>query len=72
MTLPLLNPALRVCVVVPARNEEELISSCLRSLAEQVGVSYEEYEVLLVLDDCTDSTVRGTSPHPTLLSDFTS
>jgi glucosyl-3-phosphoglycerate synthase len=56
VTLPLLNPALRVCVVVPARNEEELISSCLRSLAEQVGVSYEEYEVLLVLDDCTDST----------------
>jgi glucosyl-3-phosphoglycerate synthase len=56
VTLPLLNPALRVCVVVPARNEEELIGSCLRSLAEQVGVSYEEYEVLLVLDDCTDST----------------
>ena len=56
MTLPLPNPALRVCVVVPARNEEELIGSCLRSLAEQVGVSYEEYEVLLVLDDCTDFT----------------
>lgn len=56
MTLPPPNPALRLCVVVPARNEEELIGSCLRSLAEQKGVSYEEYEVLLVLDDCTDGT----------------
>ena len=59
VTLPLPNPALRVCVVVPARNEEELIGSCLRSLAEQVGVSYEEYEVLLVLDDCTSTEMRA-------------
>lgn len=60
MTLPPPNPALRLCVVVPARNEEELIGSCLRSLAEQGGVSYGEYEVLLVLDDCTDDTESRT------------
>jgi glucosyl-3-phosphoglycerate synthase len=59
VTLPPPNPALRLCVVVPARNEEELIGSCLRSLAEQEGVSYGEYEVLLVLDDCTDGTGSG-------------
>src|SRR5215217_512688 len=41
MTLPPPNPALRVCVVVTTRNEEELIGSCLRALAEQEGVSYD-------------------------------
>ena len=56
MTLPPPDQALRICVVVPARNEEELIGSCLRALAEQEGVSCEEYEVLLVLDGCTDGT----------------
>ena len=56
MTLPPPNPSLRVCVVVPARNEEEFVGSCLRALAEQEGVSCEEYEVLLVLDGCTDGT----------------
>src|SRR5918995_4852999 len=56
VTLPPPDQALRICVVVPARNEEELIGSCLRALAEQEGVSCEEYEVLLVLDGCTDGT----------------
>jgi len=55
MTVPP-NPALRICVVVPARNEEELIGSCLRALAEQEQVSYEEYEILLILDGCADGT----------------
>jgi len=56
MTLPPPNPALRVCVVVTTRNEEELIGSCLRALAVQEGVSYDEYEILHVLDHCTDGT----------------
>jgi glucosyl-3-phosphoglycerate synthase len=55
-SLPPPHPALRVSVVVPARNEEELIGSCLQALAEQGGISPEEYEVLLVLDRCTDAT----------------
>jgi len=54
--LPPPHPALKVSVVVPARNEEALIGSCLAALAEQVGISPEEYEVLLVLDRCTDAT----------------
>jgi glucosyl-3-phosphoglycerate synthase len=54
--LPPPHPALRICVVVPARNEEELIGSCLQALTEQEQVSCEEYEVLLVLDRCTDGT----------------
>jgi glucosyl-3-phosphoglycerate synthase len=56
MRLPAPDPALRICVVVPARNEEEFVGSCLRALAEQEKVSYEEYEILLVLDGCTDGT----------------
>lgn len=54
--LPPPHPALRVCVVVPARDEERLILACLRALAAQEGISPQEYEVLLVLDRCTDET----------------
>jgi glucosyl-3-phosphoglycerate synthase len=68
MMLPPPNPALRVCVVVPARNEEDLVGSCLRALAEQTGVPSEEYEALLVLDRCTDGTRararQAAAPYP--------
>ena len=47
---------LRACVVVPARDEEELIGSCLEALATQTGVGPLEYEVILILDRCTDET----------------
>lgn len=56
MSLPLPDPALRASVVVPARDEEALIGACLRALAAQQRLSPEEYEVLLVLDRCTDGT----------------
>ena len=47
---------LRCCVVVPARDEEELIGACLDALAAQRGVAAPEYEVLVVLDGCRDRT----------------
>ena len=50
------STTLRASVVVPARDEESLIGACLRALAAQTGVVPEEYEVLLVLDRCTDET----------------
>jgi glucosyl-3-phosphoglycerate synthase len=56
MTLSPPSPNLRVCVVVPARDEESLVGCCLRALAAQESVSHEEYEILLVLDACTDGT----------------
>lgn len=56
MTLPAPDPALRICVVVPARDEEALILSCLEALAAQKDIAPEEYEVLLVLDRCEDAT----------------
>lgn len=52
------SPELRASVVVPARNEEDLIRACLLALAAQSGVPYDWYEILLVLDRCTDDTAR--------------
>jgi glycosyltransferase involved in cell wall biosynthesis len=48
--------ALRAVVCVPARDEEELIGPCMRALASQRGVARDAYEVILVLDGCTDAT----------------
>ena len=42
-----------VSVIVPARNEEICLAECLRTLAAQVGASY---EVIVVDDDSTDRT----------------
>ena len=47
---------MRAVVVVPARDEEQLIGACIAALAAQVGVARDDYEVLLVLDRCTDGT----------------
>jgi glucosyl-3-phosphoglycerate synthase len=70
MTLPPPNPALRACVIVPARDEEEVIAACLMKLAAQTGVEPHEYEVLLILDRCTDATanraMEGAATHPRL------
>jgi glycosyltransferase involved in cell wall biosynthesis len=49
-------PGLRACVVVPARDEEALVGACVRALAAQAGVGHDVYELLLVLDRCTDET----------------
>src|SRR5829696_9471805 len=72
MTLP--NPALEACVVVPARDEEDLIRSCLEAIATQERVSHEEYEVLVILDGCTDETEERTrhvgDVHPSLQLHF--
>jgi glucosyl-3-phosphoglycerate synthase len=74
MTLPPPNPALRACVVVPARDEEDLIAACLWALATQAGVEPHEYEVLLVLDRCMDGTrnraVEAADAHPWLRLHF--
>jgi glycosyltransferase involved in cell wall biosynthesis len=42
-----------VSVIVPARNEEECLGACLRSLAGQTGV---EFEIVVVNDGSTDRT----------------
>ena len=49
--LPSGNP--RVSIIVPARNEEEAIEQCLRSL---LSLDYDNYEVIAVNDRSTDGT----------------
>ncbi len=50
------TPGLLASVVVPARDEEELIGACIEALCGQRGVEPGSWEVLLVLDGCTDET----------------
>jgi glucosyl-3-phosphoglycerate synthase len=54
--LPAPDALLRACVVVPAHDEEDLIGGCLRALAAQRGVEPAAYEVIVVVDACTDAT----------------
>ena len=56
MTLPAPHADLQVCVVVPAKDEEELVGCCLHALAGQRGVDSRSFEVILVLDGCRDAT----------------
>jgi glucosyl-3-phosphoglycerate synthase len=70
MTLPSPHGSLRACVVVPAKDEEELIGRCLHALAGQAGIDARAYEVVLVLDGCRDAThaeaLRAAAQHPGL------
>lgn len=56
--LPPPEPGLVACVVVPAHDEEERVGACVAALAAQSGVPHEVYEVILVLDRCTDGTAH--------------
>jgi glycosyltransferase involved in cell wall biosynthesis len=47
------NPV--VSVIVPARNEEACIASCLESLVAQRGI---DFEVIVVDDNSTDRTAE--------------
>jgi glucosyl-3-phosphoglycerate synthase len=47
---------LAAVVVVPARDEEERIGACLEALAAQEEIEPDEYEVIVVLDACSDGT----------------
>ena len=56
MTISTPHRDLRACVVVPAKDEQELVGRCLQALAEQAGADARSYEVILVLDRCRDAT----------------
>jgi glucosyl-3-phosphoglycerate synthase len=50
------DPRLEAVVVVPARDEAERIGACLQALAGQRDVDEGAYEVVVVLDGCSDGT----------------
>ena len=54
--IPQPKPELLASVVVPARDEEELIGACIRALGAQRGIAPSAWEILLVLDGCSDAT----------------
>lgn len=56
--IPAPDRGLRASIVIPARNEERRIARCLSAMAAQRAVDTREYEVLLVLDGCTDRTAE--------------
>jgi glucosyl-3-phosphoglycerate synthase len=64
------DPSLRASIVVPARDEEALVGACLEALADQRDVEPSAYEVLLVLDGCSDATAaraaQAGARHPAL------
>ncbi|MGZ6609278.1 MAG: glycosyltransferase family 2 protein, partial [Solirubrobacteraceae bacterium] len=49
--------ALEAIVVIPARDEQDHVADCLAALATQT-VAPESFEVIVVLDGCTDETGR--------------
>ncbi len=53
---PATGDGLRAVVVVPARDEEGRIGRCIAALAAQEGLVPGSWEVVLVLDGCTDAT----------------
>jgi glucosyl-3-phosphoglycerate synthase len=61
---------LEACVVIPARDEQDRIGPCLEALAGQRGIPLAAFEVLLVLDACTDQTevraAEAAAAHPGL------
>jgi glycosyltransferase involved in cell wall biosynthesis len=58
------RPIGRIAVVIPARDEEATLDSCLtsvRAAARRVAVPV---DVVLVLDSCTDGSARIAARHP--------
>lgn len=70
-SLPL--PECEVSVIIPVKNEAELIEICLQALAEQVDLDgqpfdFRRYEAILLANNCTDNSVeiaqRFSRQHP--------
>lgn len=51
----------RISVIIAARNEENYIQPCLKSLLAQEGLKPGELEVIVAANACTDATVKAAS-----------
>jgi Glycosyl transferase family 2 len=56
-------PQCEICVIVPVRNETQLLPACLKALAEQTdlegqALDFNRYEVILLANNCTDNSVE--------------
>jgi len=68
-------PECEICVIVPVRNESQLLEKCLLSLANQTDfqgqpLDSSRYEIILLANNCTDDSVeiaqRFSDQHPSL------
>lgn len=50
----------RLSIVIPAHNEQRVIEKCAESLRH---LNYPDYEIIFVLDRCTDNTAKLLAPH---------
>ncbi len=64
MSAPLPPPVQQVAVVVPARNERQLLAGCLAAVAAAVERVTVPVTVLVVLDRCTDGTAEMLAARP--------
>ena len=64
MSAPLPPPVQQVAVVVPARNEQQLLPGCLAALAAAAERVTVPVTVLVVLDRCTDGTAETAGRAP--------
>ncbi len=69
------RPECEICVIVPVRNESQLLEKCLLSLANQSDfqgqpIDSSRYEIILLANNCTDDSVaiaqRFSDQHPSL------
>lgn len=51
----------RISVIIAARNEENYIQPCLKSLLAQEGLKPGELQVIVAANACTDATVKAAS-----------
>lgn len=69
------NPALRICVILPVRDEEDNILKALEALRLQTDAdgnlfAYSNYEVLMLANNCTDQSVSIARNYQIRFPDF--
>ena len=52
----------KISLIVPVYNVEDFVARCLNSLLEQ-NMSYEDYEIIIVNDGSTDSSLESILPY---------
>lgn len=64
---PVVEPRLRFLFLIPAHNEAEVIGDVLKKIHETLVWPESLYELVVVADNCTDSTAAEAAPYATVL-----
>ena len=52
----------RICVLIPAHNEEDVIFDTITDIIENQNYSHSLYDIYVIADNCTDKTAFLFSP----------